>query len=41
MGGYQLPVSIDIFRGRYRKSFANPKPSPPAPSRSTASACPP
>ena len=22
MGGYQLPVSMDIFRGRYRESFA-------------------
>ena len=21
MGGYQLPVSMDIFRGRYRESF--------------------
>ena len=26
MGGYQLPVSMDIFRGRYRKSFAEPSP---------------
>ena len=26
MGGYQLPVSMDIFRGRYRESFSNPKP---------------
>jgi uncharacterized protein len=25
MGGYQLMVSADIFRGRYRESFANPK----------------
>ncbi len=25
MGGYQLPVSMDIFRGRYRESLANPK----------------
>ncbi|HEX8555231.1 MAG TPA: CocE/NonD family hydrolase [Sphingomonas sp.] len=24
MGGYQLPVSLDIFRGRYRDSFARP-----------------
>jgi predicted acyl esterase len=23
MGGYQLPVSMDIFRGRYRKSLAS------------------
>ena len=28
MGGYQLPISLDIFRGRYRDSFANPKPIP-------------
>ena len=26
LGGYQLMVSADIFRGRYRESFANPKP---------------
>jgi putative CocE/NonD family hydrolase len=25
MGGYQLAVSMDIFRGRYRESFAAPK----------------
>jgi hypothetical protein len=25
MGGYELPVSMDIFRGRYRESFAVPK----------------
>jgi hypothetical protein len=24
MGGYQLPVSMDIFRGRYRDSFEHP-----------------
>ena len=28
MGGYELPVSMDIFRGRYRKSFADPSPIP-------------
>jgi putative CocE/NonD family hydrolase len=28
LGGYQLPVSLDIFRGRYRASFANPTPIP-------------
>ncbi|HEV2622544.1 MAG TPA: CocE/NonD family hydrolase [Frateuria sp.] len=28
MGGYELPVSLDIFRGRYRKSFAEPSPIP-------------
>ena len=26
MGGYQLMISADIFRGRYRESFATPKP---------------
>ncbi len=25
MGGYELAVGMDIFRGRYRESFANPK----------------
>jgi putative CocE/NonD family hydrolase len=25
MGGYQFPVAMDIFRGRYRESFSNPK----------------
>jgi uncharacterized protein len=29
MGGYQLPISMDIFRGRYRKSFDTPSPIPP------------
>lgn len=24
MGGYQLPISLDIFRGRYRDSFSAP-----------------
>ena len=28
MGGYQLPISMDIFRGRYRKSFSDPSPIP-------------
>jgi len=28
MGGYQLPVSMDIFRGRYRSSFGHPSPIP-------------
>ncbi len=26
MGGYELPVSLAIFRGRYRESFSTPKP---------------
>jgi len=33
MSGYELPVSLDIFRGRYRKSFEHPealKPNEPA-----------
>jgi putative CocE/NonD family hydrolase len=25
LGGYQLPVALDIFRGRYRESFEHPK----------------
>jgi putative CocE/NonD family hydrolase len=29
MGGYQLAVGMDIFRGRYRESFAIPKPIEP------------
>ena len=34
MGGYQLMVSADIFRGRYRESFETPKPvAPDAPLR--------
>ena len=28
MGGYQLPVALDIFRGRYRDSFAKPSAIP-------------
>jgi hypothetical protein len=28
MGGYQLAVSMDIFRGRYRKSFGEPSAIP-------------
>jgi hypothetical protein len=28
MGGYELMVSADIFRGRYRDSLSNPKPIP-------------
>ena len=31
MGGYQLAVSMDILRGRYRKSFETPEPVAPAP----------
>ena len=26
LGGYQLAVSMDIFRGRYRESFSDPRP---------------
>jgi putative CocE/NonD family hydrolase len=26
LGGYQLPVAMDIIRGRYRESFSDPKP---------------
>ncbi len=28
MGGYELPISLDIFRGRYRDSFAKPSAIP-------------
>jgi hypothetical protein len=28
MGGYQLPISLDIFRGRYRTSFSKPSAIP-------------
>lgn len=28
MGGYQLAISLDIFRGRYRDSFAKPSAIP-------------
>ena len=26
MSGYQLPVAMEVFRGRFRKSFENPEP---------------
>ncbi len=29
LGGYQQMISADIFRGRYREDFANPKPLKP------------
>ena len=29
LGGYQLPIAMDIFRGRYRESFSDPKPIEP------------
>ncbi len=29
MGGYELAVSMDILRGRYRESFSDPKPITP------------
>ena len=29
MSGYQLPVAMEVFRGRYRKSFTNPSPLVP------------
>jgi len=29
LGGYELPVSLAIFRGRYRESFETPKPIAP------------
>ena len=29
MSGYQLPVAMEVFRGRFRKSFSNPSPLKP------------
>ncbi|MEO5591407.1 MAG: CocE/NonD family hydrolase [Chitinophagaceae bacterium] len=29
MSGYQLPVAMEVFRGRFRKSFTNPAPLVP------------
>ncbi|MBS1596871.1 MAG: CocE/NonD family hydrolase [Bacteroidetes bacterium] len=29
MSAYQLPVAMEVFRGRYRKSFTNPQPLVP------------
>jgi putative CocE/NonD family hydrolase len=29
MGGYELPISLDIFRGRYRDSFEHPRAATP------------
>jgi putative CocE/NonD family hydrolase len=29
MSGYQLPVAMEVFRGRFRKSFTNPTPLTP------------
>jgi uncharacterized protein len=29
MGGYQLAIAMDIFRGRYRESFSKPEPITP------------
>ena len=29
MSGYQLPVAMEVFRGRFRKSFSNPTPLVP------------
>jgi hypothetical protein len=29
LGGYELPVAMDIFRGRYRESFERPQPIGP------------
>ena len=28
LGGYQLPIAMDIFRGRYRESFEQARPIP-------------
>jgi len=29
MSGYQLPIAMEVFRGRFRKSFSNPSPLSP------------
>jgi putative CocE/NonD family hydrolase len=29
LGGYELPIALDIFRGRYRESFEHPTAIPP------------
>jgi putative CocE/NonD family hydrolase len=29
MSGYQLPIAMEVFRGRFRKSFENPEPLTP------------
>jgi len=29
MAGYQLPISLDIFRGRYRHDISTPQPATP------------
>ena len=29
MSGYELPVAMEVFRGRFRKSFENPEPFVP------------
>ncbi len=29
LGGYQLPIAMDIFRGRYRESLSQPEPITP------------
>ena len=29
MSGYELPVAMEVFRGRFRKSFTNPQPLTP------------
>ena len=41
LGGYQLMVSADIFRGRYREGFTVAKPSRPTRRCPTSSLCPP
>ncbi len=28
LGGYEFPIAMDIFRGRYRESFSDPRPIP-------------
>jgi hypothetical protein len=39
LGGYQLTISADILRGRYRDSFGDPKPIPAGKRSCSASPC--
>lgn len=39
MGGYELPISLDIFRSRYRQSFAKPAAIPAVRCRNTILTC--
>ena len=41
VSGYQMPIALDIFRGRYRESFSHPTRHPGQPAdAASASSCP-